>query len=244
MNNVSAPLLQPPLTICVLCYGDYAGLAERVLASLLDHAKRDAFRLRLGLNAVGAATDQVLEKLLPQFDVDQVVRSEVNLYKDPMLRRLIHDQPIATGWTIWFDDDSYVFRKDWLEMLCCQSTLKPAVDMWGQKCFVRAGDKHREFIRSAPWFRGLELADDDRPGGCRIHFIVGGFWAIRTAWLCRLNWPDPRLSHFAEDYMLGEAMRQHGALIGNAFSGIAINQAPRRVPAETSRRPGLHWTED
>jgi hypothetical protein len=235
MNTVDQPILGPPVTVCVLCYGIYETLAERVLTSLLNNTRREHFKLRLGLNAVGAATDQVVENLLAQFDVDLLVRSSVNLYKDPMLRRLVHDRPIETGWTLWFDDDSYVFRGDWLEMLSCESKLNPAVDMWGKKCFVRGGQKHREFIRAAPWFRGLEPTPDDRPGGCRIYFVVGGFWAIRTSWLYRLNWPDPRLLHFGEDYMFGEAMRQNGGRIENAFSGVAIDRAPRRAPAGTPR---------
>lgn len=235
MNIATNHALRPPVTICVLCYGDYPQLAERVLTSLLSNTGRQDFRLRLGLNAVSATTDQLITKLLPRFEVDLVVQSRVNIYKEPMFRRMIHDRPIATDWTLWFDDDSFVFRKDWLAMLGLESALNPEVDMWGKKCFVRGGEKHRRFIRSAAWFRGLDPEPDDRLGGCRINFIVGGFWAIRTAWLYRLNWPDPRITHFGEDQMLGEAMRQHGARIGNAYSGVAIDKAPRRAPAGAPR---------
>lgn len=224
--------LAPPVTICVLCYGDYPQLAERILGSLLRHTRREDFRLRLGLNAVSAETERVLEQLLPQFELDLLVRSNVNLYKNPMMRRLFHDRPLETSWTVWFDDDSYPFRPDWLNMLGLESRLEPRVDIWGRKCFIRGGDRHREFVRNSPWHQGLELENDDRPGGCRIGFVVGGFWAIRTIWLRRMDWPDRRLIQTGEDYIFGEALRQNGAVIGNAFSGVAISQAARRTPAE------------
>ena len=47
-----APALDPPVTICVLLYGDHFFLCERFLPSLLKHTPPDAFHLRIGLNAV------------------------------------------------------------------------------------------------------------------------------------------------------------------------------------------------
>ncbi len=224
--------LEPPVTICVLCYGNYPQIAQRILASLSLHTRREQFLLRIGLNAVSPATDRVLERMFLLSHWELLVRSETNLYKDPMMRRLFYDKPLQTEWTLWFDDDSYVFRDDWLDILRCESQLSPEVDMWGKKCFIRGDDKHREFIRASAWYRGLEPENDDRPGGCRISFAVGGFWAIRTIWLHRLDWPDRRLIQSGDDYIFGEALRQHGARVGTAFSGIAINQAPRRAPPQ------------
>jgi len=232
--------MEPPVTIGVLCYGNHECLAERVLTSIHRNTRRQDFRLRLGLNAVGPTTRALIRRLLPKFDVDLLVRSKVNLYKEPMLRRLLHERPIRTEWFIWFDDDSFIFREDWLQMLQCESALNPQIDMWGKKCFVRCGEKHREFVRAAKWSRGLELDEDDRPNRWRISFALGGFWAIRTRWLYLLDWPDPRLIQYGADYMLGEALRQNGARIGNAFSGVAIDQAQRRIPSETPRCEVLH----
>jgi GT2 family glycosyltransferase len=240
MNPVKSLLpLQPPLTICLLCYGDHAPLAERVLSSLWRHTDPHAFRLRVAANAPSAATLEVLDRWLPRFRTELSVISAVNLYKAPMMRRLLHDEPLETGWTLWFDDDSYVFRDDWLFLLQCQSRLHPQVAMWGQRFFIRAGELHRQFIRTASWYRDVELAADDVSGRYRVSFIAGGFWAIRTHWLKDLHWPDPRLVHFGDDYMLGEALRQHGALLGNAYSGVAINHAARRAPADTPRTEAL-----
>jgi hypothetical protein len=224
-----------PVTICVLCYGDFPSLAERVLESLLRHTPAEAMSLRIGLNAISAATSKVIDRLLPRLPVELVVRSEVNLYKLPMMRRLFYDIPLRTPWTIWFDDDSFVSRGDWLTMLGFESSLQPEVDMWGQKLFVRADQVHRQFIQNAPWYRGEELLPDDQPARYRLNFIAGGYWAIRTACLHHLNWPEDRLVQFGDDYVLGEAMRQNGFSLGGAFSGVVVNDSERRAPAKTPR---------
>lgn len=234
-----APPLAAPVTICALCYGHHPDLAERLLTSLWRHTTPESFQLRIAANAPSAATLRVFDRLLPRLSPRHVVVSEENLYKAPMMRRLLYDQPIETPWTLWFDDDSFVYRSDWLFMLECRSRQDPRVDMWGRKLFIRAGEAHRHFISEAPWYRNRDLSPDGRPGCYRLDFIGGGFWAIRTRWLTELNWPDPRLVHFGDDYMLGEALRQQGASIGNAFSGVAIGQAVRRAPANTPRTEAL-----
>jgi hypothetical protein len=192
-------------------------------------------RLRIGLNAVSEATLRVVERLAPRLPIELEVHSPLNLYKAPMMRRLFCDRPITTPWTIWLDDDSFVRRPDWLSMLSNESRLQPGVDMWGKRLFFRGDEHHWKFIHDASWFRGLAPIPDDQADRCRLNFVAGGYWAIRTACLRELDWPDPRLLHFGDDYMLGEAMRQIGAQLGEAVSGVAIDYAPRRAPAETPR---------
>jgi len=196
-------------------------------------------RLRLGLNSVCRETEEVLEQLLPYFDVELLIHSETNLYKNGMMRRLFYDEPIHTPWTIWFDDDSFAFRGDWLHLLQIESRLRPEMDMWGHKFFVHGDDWVRDFISSANWFRGLELVPDDQPGNFRVNFAAGGFWALRTSWIYELEWPDRRLVHIAEDVMFGEALRQTGARVGHAHSGVKVNQAKRRTPPEMPRAQTL-----
>jgi GT2 family glycosyltransferase len=227
--------LSTPVTVCVLCYGNYPQLAQRCLGSLALYSPLARVRLRLGLNSVCGETEQVLKELLPYFDVELLVRSQTNLYKNGMMRRLFYDEPIHTPWTIWFDDDSFVFRGDWLHLLQIESRLRPEMDMWGHKFFIRGDDWARDFILSAAWYRGLKPEPDDRPGNFRVNFAAGGFWALRTSWIYDLEWPDRRLVHIAEDSMLGEALRQAGARVGHAHSGVKINQAERRTPPEMPR---------
>jgi hypothetical protein len=232
---VPVGFLSPPVTVCVLCYGDHPNLARRLLKSLRSFIPQGAVRLRLGLNAVSDRTRAVVGEALFGLEPEVLVDSKENLFKLPMMRRLFYDRPLATPWTIWFDDDSYVYRSDWLTTLSWHSQLRPDVDMWGRRLFVRVDEESRSFVRTAPWFRGLELATDTEAGMYRLDFIAGGFWAIRTSCLHRLGWPEARLLHFGDDYMLGEALRQDGRVLGQCFSGVAINRAARRAPTDTPR---------
>jgi hypothetical protein len=246
--NLSPPWLEgssdplaPPVTVCVLCYGDYPELAKRVLGSLLNLTQKGTYRLRLGLNSVSAQTRSAIAGLVGDLDPELVIESDTNLYKSPMMRRLFYEVPLGTKWTVWFDDDSYVYRADWLQMLSWHSRMQPLTDMWGKRLYVRGNESYRQYIQEAAWFRGLELdIDPDDATLCRLNFIAGGFWAIRTQCLHEIEWPDARLLHFGDDYMLGEALRQNRKSLGQCYSGVAISQAKRRAPEGTPRCHVLH----
>lgn len=227
--------LTPPVTVCVLCYGDYPELADRVLGSLARNTPKSEIRLRIGLNAVSKETLEVVDHHLERLPVELRIESETNLFKARMMRRLFWERPWSTDWMIWFDDDSYVYRPDWLAVLSRESQLRPTVAMWGKRLFIRGDNEHRRFVREAPWYRGMELLSGGKPDTWQIHFIAGGYWAMRASWLRELHWPDSRLIHFGDDYMLGEALRQAGATMGSAISGVHVNGSKRRAPAGTPR---------
>jgi GT2 family glycosyltransferase len=236
-SSIRAPLL-PPVTICVLCYGDHPVLARRILENLRRYTPPHDYKLRLGLNGVCEETREFVRQIAAFLPVELIIESPTNLYKVGMMRRLFCDAPLSTGWVIWFDDDSFPYRGDWLKMLALSSALEPEVDMWGKRLFIHAGDGHVQFIREAPWYRNLEPIQQH---GCyRLDFIAGGYWAIRTSLLRLLDWPDRRLIHFGDDYFLGEALRQSGAVLGQATSGVIINNAPRRAPSDAPRTAVLN----
>jgi hypothetical protein len=226
-----APSLAPPVTVCVLLYGDHFFLCQRFFAQLFRHTPADAFHLRIGLNAVGTRTVNFVEEVARRHPHTRVYASEINIFKGPMSRRMFHEDPIETEWTIWFDDDSYVTRPDWLLNLGMAVETSPQIDLWGTHFFMWASEPLLEFIRQRPWYRGLPFQTDH--GQTKIDFIAGGYWPIRTRWLVDLDWPDPRIIHFSDDYLLGEAMRQNrGRLWGNT-SGVVVNAARRRSPPDT-----------
>ena len=162
-----------------------------------------------------------------------IYTSAENLGKPGMMRRLFYGPRIETEWTIWFDDDSFPYRADWLQSLGVEIAAQPEVVMFGIPAVTHVCARMAEFIRSAPWYRGLPLRPSNQSGAAaRIEFILGGFWAIKTAWIYQLNWPDPRIVHFEDDYLLGEAIRQHGGKIGHFHSGVKVDTAPRRAPAD------------
>jgi GT2 family glycosyltransferase len=223
--------LAPPVTICVLLYGDHYALCERFFAKLLQHTRPDLFQLRIGLNAVSQATLDYVSRQVPSENV-HVFRSESNLYKGGMMRRMFYEAPVRTPWTIWFDDDSYPMRSDWLEALVLAIEAFPHIDLFGKHLFLYPNERLVSFLRTSRWFRGLEFQKDAQ-GRTIIEFIAGGFWAVRSQWIYKLDWPDPRISHFEEDCIFSEALRQNGGRIQQFTSGVIVNAAARRCGPET-----------
>jgi GT2 family glycosyltransferase len=236
----------PPVTICVLTYGNYYRLARRCIESIRQHGDRKRYHLVVGANSVGAETTTYLRSLLREGHIDHVYFSRRNLNKCPMMRRMFAE--VDTKFIWWFDDDSYIREPEAMERHLRIAQQSPAATvMWGfeAECthpstFINIQDV-KKFIRSAPWYGGLTPPSWE-PGGKgefdfqgrgqgdpRWRFILGGCWLIRTATVRALDWPDRRLIKLGDDVLLGEAVRQQGWQICNTMmEGVAINQARRR----------------
>ena len=108
----------PKVTICVLTYGNYPGLARQAIDSIRRYCPRAGYRLLVGANVVCAETLDYLQRLSQNGDIDQLIISDVNLNKNPMMRRMF--EQIDTEFIWWFDDDSYIFKDGtfsaWLEI--------------------------------------------------------------------------------------------------------------------------------
>lgn len=227
-----APSIQFPVTICALFFGDHAGLCRRLLDSLHANTDPAAYELRCGLNAVGDETRRLVMAAKRRHGAVRVCESRRNIRKCPMMRRLFHGKRISTEWTLWFDDDSFVSRPDWLLSLAMAIEARPDADVHGSIRYVTPSERIQRFIRSASWFRGQPFAIAPETGGPKLEFVVGGFWAVRTRLIYAIDWPDPRLIHFEDDYIFGEALRQHGAVTASFESGVVISDAPRRGPLQ------------
>src|SRR5678815_2573879 len=99
-----------PVTICVLCYGPHEELARRCLQAIERHTDPSLFRLRIGLNEACRGTRTLVNELRVRNPATVVHESDINLFKVPMMHRLLNLPPVETKWLIWFDDDSYVTR--------------------------------------------------------------------------------------------------------------------------------------
>ena len=229
--SLLAPRAALPWTICVLFYGDHADLCRRFLEALYRFTDPAAFHLRAGMNAVSEETTRLLHEAAERYGNITLFPSKQNLFKLPMMRRMFHDPPPETDWTIWFDDDSHVTSAHWIMDLALAMEQAAEVDLFGSLHSVGVSDHVEQFITSARWFRDQSrlIGYDGKP---IIIFPVGGFWAVRTARLAQTNWPDVRLDHFEDDYLMGEAMRQQGVRLAHFESGVAISDAPRRAPVE------------
>jgi GT2 family glycosyltransferase len=234
------------ITICVLAFSDYPHLAQRVLDSIRTRCQRLDYRLVVGANAVSSATLKLLQSRYRAGEIDQLIVSETNINKCPMMVKMFSQ--VSTDYIWWFDDDSYITDDDalfrWLEAARASpsSTVQWGAQAW---CDTTAGFTDLEdavaFVRSASWYRGLP-PPFWHPGGKgefnfqglgigdgRWLFIVGGCFMIRTMALRQMDWPDRRLSFLGEDVFLGEAIRQQGWSLGNLGTpGVAVNTEPRR----------------
>jgi GT2 family glycosyltransferase len=219
------------LTICALAYGNHADLCERLLGSIYRHTDEALFELRLGLNAVGRATHELVREYTSQHSNLRCHQSDTNLFKSPMMRRLFHETPIDTAWTAWFDDDSHVVRGDWLQRLAIKVQAHPEIDAWGVRYFVFPCKDSLAFARSASWYRGMPWSMRAGDGGKEMpcfDFPTGGFWVVRTRILQVLDWPDRRLQQAGDDFFFGEALRQNGYQVGTFDRGVAVSAAERR----------------
>ena len=61
-----------------------------------------------------------------------------------------------------------------------------------------------------------------------VYLCLVVYWAVKAEVIRQLDWPDSRLVHFEDDYLLGEALHQNGYEIGRCESGVVIDCGARR----------------
>jgi GT2 family glycosyltransferase len=230
------PMNPLQVTICVICFGHHPRLAQRFLSNLYRYTRADQFLLRIGLNAACEETVELVRAEAREHGNIWIHSEPQNIFKSPLMARLFALQPIETDWVIWFDDDSFPYRHDWLPGLRLRMETQPDVDVWGNLFFTEGDEAVVQFIRTASWFRGKPfnyLKPSGEKSECPLlSFVEGGFWAAKADVLKALQWPDPRLVQNGEDYVFGEALRQNGFRLGRFKSGLRINQAERRCPSD------------
>lgn len=230
-----APSAGFPVTICVVAYGPHAALSQRFLVSLYRNTDPALFQLRAGLNEVEPATERLFLAYAERYGNVQLFVEPSNIYKAPLMRKLFHEPPVASSWTIWCDDDAYFTRSDWLVRLGWKMESEPQVAMWGKPYTLSIRESYvAEWIAAAAWYRHLPLIQnlsEKAERSWQFSFITGGFWAIRTHVLRWLDWPDRRLIQALDDVLLGEALRQNALAQGSFKYGVEIHDAPRRNPA-------------
>jgi GT2 family glycosyltransferase len=207
-------------------------LARRFLQSLFHNTDPALFLLRAGLNEVERATLRLFHQYADEFGNIDLFIEPKNIFKNPLMRRMFREKPLSSRWTIWCDDDTHFTRPDWLQRLALKIEHSQEVAMWGWiHALWRRDEGILEWIRQAHWFHGLPFrkgTDLDGNRAVEFRFAPGAFWALRTEVLRFLDWPDPRLVHSNEDFLLGEALRQNSFRIEDFNYGVKVNDAARR----------------
>jgi hypothetical protein len=248
-NRTALQVLDDPkiggkVTVCVLLFGDHHALHRRCLTSIVETVPPSRMDLRVATNQICLDTRNYLNTLPIQHISDDTKTRR----KYPAMRQLFHDKkhPIETKWVLWFDDDSHARRDDWLIQLGNTiKELQPAdnVAMLGVKMLhVLKHPKNkdpRRWFQNADWFQNQHfLTKQGRaaPNGNTIHFVVGGFWALRTDAIYACDIPDTRLNHNGGDICIGCQLQQAGYnmwLFNKDKKYVYTSHAPRRGYQET-----------
>ncbi len=230
-------------TVCVLMYGDYPALAERVLGSLLRYIEQPVWDLRIGCNEVSPRVEKLVRTYAARFQSAgrmhprNLYVAERNMYKYPMMRQMWYTHEVTTPYVMWFDDDSWILDSAdpaWFDLV---AQHMQSAEMLGSIWRMKLYGKQPAWVKARPWYTGKPVY-----AGQHVLFVTGGWWTIRTSILKEWDWPDPDIKHYGGDMMLGQLMRQRGYRVVNFTSGLAINAddtgkcstAARRSPAGLS----------
>lgn len=218
----------PKFLVCALFYGDFPALAQRCAQTLRALRDTGTVDLRIGLNEVSAASRAVIEATLPGVDA---VHADPQIYKYPMMRRLVHGYTGDATHLMWFDDDSCLTPGTdagrWLRAVA--GAAQATQGMLGAAYLRVQSEAEHAWTRAQPWYTGRALPDATR-------FATGGWFVAPLALLRRFDWPPPSLRHNGGDVALGALCHQQGLEIVSCQGGIAINadvtlresSAPRR----------------
>jgi hypothetical protein len=213
-------------TVCILFYGDYPALTKRALSSLYKTVDPKLFELRIGMNAVSAATKEVVNSFTRRYTNITVYSSDVNLFKYPMMRKMFYDKPITTKYVMWLDDDSHFVASDWLPKLDAFVQANTKAKVIGRKYFIGLNSGQVRWIQQASWYRNKPLPC------CKTtpvsHFVTGGWWIAEVKLIREANWPDPRLQNNGGDTNFGACCHQLGVDLYQHYYGIRISDHPRR----------------
>lgn len=241
------PLIGGSLTVFVLCYGDYPGLAKRCINSILRTTPAGRIKLRVLCNECSQETLDYVSRL-PYTEIVYV--DSTNLLKYPMMRRAFYDPhfPIKTKYLLWFDDDSYAADHKWLKLLCQQ-----IIDNHPKGCrlfgweymhdlntFAKDGHRPDQWFTQATWHRGeqfLARKGMPAPNGSLIPFVAGGFWALNTEVMKQAQIPDGRLTHHGGDIVIGAQVIQAGYSICNWNIGKKYVHSSGHEPRGMSVKP-------
>ncbi|MEZ0309762.1 MAG: hypothetical protein ACAH21_17695 [Ramlibacter sp.] len=214
--------------VCALFHGDFPQLAQRCALSL--KALRDTGRvdLRIGLNEVSAGSAALIAQALP--DVESVA-AVPQIYKYPMMRRLVHEYSGDATHVMWFDDDSCLLPgldvEHWLdEVMALAARTRGSL---GSPYSTPGSVVEHAWIRRQPWYTG-------RPMPATTVFTLGAWFVLPIAIFREFDWPPPQLRHNGGDFALGALLYQQGLDVVPFRAGVAINADASMVESSAPRR--------
>jgi hypothetical protein len=241
-NPFENPIIDGPMTICVLMYGSYPDMHRACLGSILKTTPASLRELRVVANQVCLPTRSWLEQLKDEGTLHTLVINDDNRKKYPAMRQLFWDEnnPITTKWIVWFDDDSIANRDDqWYNSLALKiiAEYPKRARMVGDLRYWTFHPSQLAWAKTRPWWKNRYLQTKQRqpaPNGQNIFFACGGFWALETAAMREAQIPDPDIGHNGGDYMVGLQLWQQG------YRTAMWNQGKRHIFTSSVGRRGLN----
>jgi len=226
------------ITVCVLCYGPHPDLAKRCLSSILGTIPKERLDLRVATNQAAPVTIDYL-KTLP---ITKLYVNKENRHKYPVMREMFYDDecPIETNYLVWFDDDTWVVKPQWIDDLCqtIVGNHPYGYRMFGDikyhdlKMYQKDDHNPKRWFESASWNKGKNLrvrsSQQEAPNGTIIDFVVGWCWALNVEAMRVADIPDARLGHNGGDITLGEQIHQAGFGIKTWNRGKSLVACPSR----------------
>lgn len=219
--------------ICILFYGageKYLKLAQRVLNAPMRSLVGQDVEFRFGCNAVGASTADYLQSQIDKhFHRAIVFEQPVNLFKYPMMRRMVHSLPITAPVTMWFDHDSYLYEDTdaptWLRRVLKQLS---GCDMLGSIHKGVLSPQQADWAIRQPWQTG-EMTTR------YVTYASGSWWAVKTPVLQKYNWPPSNLGQKGGDILFGDLFKQQQLSLCHFRDGVRINVNDAGVEAAQPR---------
>lgn len=221
--------------VLALFYGDHPALAQRCGATLRRLWNTGRVDLRIGLNEVSAGSRAILDGLLPGVPTES---ADPQIYKYPMMRRLLQGYAGDATHMMWFDDDTcllpHVDARRWLA--AAEARAGQAGGTLGSLYQRSPNAAQRAWIARQPWYRGVPIPP-------QIVFNTGGFVIAPLALLRDGGWPGPGLLHNGGDVALGALLQQRGLAPEQFRVGLAINADEQLRESAAPRRGFLESAE-
>ncbi|MDB5874674.1 MAG: hypothetical protein JWQ07_4116 [Ramlibacter sp.] len=214
--------------VCALFHGDHPQLAERCSLSL--KALRDTGRvdLRIGMNEVAPRSAELIRAALPGVEA---IEATPQIYKYPMMRRLVHDYRGDATHVMWFDDDSCLQPgldvPRWLDMVGQQAAQTRGA--LGSPYAAPGSAVEHGWIARQTWYTG-------RPTPPSTIFVLGAWFVLPIALYRQFDWPPTQLRHNGGDFALGALLYQQGLPVTPFRSGLAINADATLTESSAPRR--------
>ncbi|HVZ46954.1 MAG TPA: hypothetical protein VHA82_24315 [Ramlibacter sp.] len=214
--------------VCALFYGDFPQIAQRCALTLRSIRATGKVDMRIGLNEVSRTTREVIDAALPGVDL---IEANPQIYKFPMMRRLVHEYRGDATHLMWFDDDTCLHpgtqAVTWLASVAMRAERTQG--SLGSTYKQRLTPRQHDWIREQRWYTGRELPDE-------IVFNTGGWVVVPLALLRRWDWPGPELAHNGGDMVLGALLLQQGLPVEQFRVGLAINADDQLRESAAKRR--------